>query len=115
MGDIRLDQAHAYYYQVQTQLGVCRCDMAHFVVWTEKELHYEKIFFDRSFFEKIIQKSHHFFVYAVLPELVGRFFSLNQDIEPLSAQTSSLQEALDTQVEQVHPGTNNTDKTWCYW
>ncbi len=47
-GDLKLDKRHAYYYQVQTQLGVCGFDSAYFVVWTEEDLHQEEILFDET-------------------------------------------------------------------
>ena len=74
-GTVQLDHKHAYFYQVQTQLGVCKCEVAHFVVWTEKELHHEEIAFDDLFWTKITEESQHIFLNAILPELVGKFFS----------------------------------------
>jgi hypothetical protein len=43
---LKLDVKHQYYYQVQTQLGVCKIEYGYFVVWTEKDLHIEQIIFD---------------------------------------------------------------------
>ncbi|KAH9361715.1 hypothetical protein HPB48_005132 [Haemaphysalis longicornis] len=39
---LRLKRAHAYSYQVQTQMGVCGVAYCDFVVWTPMELHIEK-------------------------------------------------------------------------
>jgi len=36
-GELRLDENHNYYYQVQTQLGVCSLESGFFAVWTEKD------------------------------------------------------------------------------
>ena len=60
---------------VQTQLGVCRLESAYFVVWTEKDLHVEPISFDEEFWGMICQKSKHIFDTAILPELVGKFYT----------------------------------------
>lgn len=40
-GKPTLNRNHLYFYQVQTQLGVCKMESAYFVVWTEKDLHVE--------------------------------------------------------------------------
>ena len=42
-GKLTLNQNQQYFYQVQTQPGVCRLESAYFVVWTEKDLHVEQI------------------------------------------------------------------------
>lgn len=72
---LKLDVKHQYYYQVQTQLGVCKIESAYFVVWTEKDLHIEQIMFDEVLWNTICEKSKHIFVTAILPELVGKFYS----------------------------------------
>ncbi|XP_041349329.1 uncharacterized protein LOC121368656 [Gigantopelta aegis] len=74
-GLLKLDSKHQYYYQVQTQLGVCKLELAYFVVWTEKDLHIEHIMFDERMWEEICEKSKHIFYSAILPELVGKFYS----------------------------------------
>ena len=74
-GNLTLSSEHAYYYQIQTQLGVWKMEGAFFVVWTEKDLHFERITFDHLLWSNICQKSKHIFDIAILPELVGKFFS----------------------------------------
>ena len=34
-GQLALDTKHPYYFQVKTQMGVCKLESAYFVVWTE--------------------------------------------------------------------------------
>ena len=46
----RLDKTHAYCYQVQAQLNITGKKFADFVVWTEKDLHIERINKDSVFF-----------------------------------------------------------------
>ena len=74
-GKLKLSRKHQYFYQVQTQLGVCRLESAFFVVWTEKDLHVEPISFDEEFWDMICHKSKHIFDTAIMPELVGKFYS----------------------------------------
>ena len=45
-GNMKLDTTHAYYYQVQTQLGVCGLKSAFFVVWNRVSMHIETIDLD---------------------------------------------------------------------
>jgi hypothetical protein len=54
---------------------VCKIESAYFVVWTEKDLHIEQIMFDEVLWNTICEKSKHIFVTAILPELVGKFYS----------------------------------------
>jgi len=72
---LKLDVKHQYYNQVQTQIGVCKIEPAYFVVWTEKDLHIEQFMFDEVLWNTICEKSKHIFVTAILPELVGKFYS----------------------------------------
>ncbi len=100
-GDLKLDHNHAYYFQVQTQLGVCSLDSAYFVVWTEEDLHQEEITFDEKFWAEITQKSDHVFVSAILPELVGRFYSRLPNVEP-------------KQTDPVENKSIERKEVWCY-
>lgn len=34
-GKLTINRNHQYFYQVQTQLGVCKLESTYFVVWTE--------------------------------------------------------------------------------
>ena len=70
-----LKQNHQYYYQVQTQLYVCRLTYADFVVWTENGMAYERISFDDKFFEVLLDTLKRFFIYGVLPEIIGKWYS----------------------------------------
>lgn len=49
-GSLRLKRAHAYYYQVQTQMGVCGVAYCDFVVWTPTELPSERVLKDDTIF-----------------------------------------------------------------
>ncbi|CAC5418196.1 unnamed protein product [Mytilus coruscus] len=74
-GNLKLDTKHMYYYQVQTQLGVCQMESGYFVVWTEKDLHIEQIVFNNELWKEICDKSKHLFITAILPELIEKFYS----------------------------------------
>ena len=49
-GRQELRYAHAYYYQVQLQMGVCEVQWGYFGVWTPLGLYTENIVFDATFF-----------------------------------------------------------------
>ena len=74
-GRLRLKRDHAYFYQDQAQLGVSEYDDCFFVVWTESNLHVESISLDETVWQEICDRSELFFKRAILPELVGRFYS----------------------------------------
>ncbi|XP_062591049.1 uncharacterized protein LOC134252559 [Saccostrea cucullata] len=71
----RLKRNHQYYYQIQTQIFVCEKEYADFVVWTEKDIHMERVEPDSELWEEMKTKANDFHSLAVMPELVGRFFS----------------------------------------
>ena len=71
-GKLQLKHSHAYYYQVQTQLLVSNREFADFVVWSEHDVHIERIEPDVELWELLKSKSRAFFYRAILPELVGK-------------------------------------------
>ena len=75
--------------QVQCQLfctGRTYCD---FVVWTENDIIIERLYPDMDFWIENVEKSRLLFGRAILPELVGRFFSRPS---PVSLRSSSVQD-----------------------
>ena len=48
------------------------CD---FVVWTESDIHIERLYPDKEFWMNNVEKMRLFFERAILPEITGRFFS----------------------------------------
>ena len=74
-GTICLKRSHAHYYQCQAQMFVCDADYTDYVVWTNKDIHIERILPDFEFLKVIVKKSEDFFLNAILPELLGAYFS----------------------------------------
>ena len=103
---LKLDTKHMYYYQVQTQLGVCQIESGYFVVWTEKDLHIEQIMFDNNMWKEICVKSRHIFATAILPELVGKFYSRLSFSQPLSS--------VENNVKPKVKSRENTEELWCF-
>ena len=57
-GGLRLKKSHPYHTQVQVQLHITGFPFAHFVVWTEKDMHIEKIVRDDEFFNTHLPKAN---------------------------------------------------------
>ena len=74
-----LPKDHQYYYQVQTQLFVGGAEFADFVVCTFPNniptLSVERITVDKEFVDACIEQASQFFKVAILPELLGRWYS----------------------------------------
>ena len=78
-GTLRLDRNHAYYYQVQTQMFVCDVTYCDLCVCTfpsgleDSALFVEWITRDENLWNTILQKSKHFFITCLLPEILGNW------------------------------------------
>ena len=111
-GGMRLNNNHPYYYQVQTQLGVTKLDRAYFVVWTEVDIHVEVIKFDPQFWEQMCNSAEKFFKVALLPELIGKFYSRPPGsgfpTRMLEERKPAEQSANEENME------DGKEKTWCY-
>ena len=108
-----LKRNHAYYYQIQLQLEVCKLSYCDFVVWTEKDFAVERIDADKQFFNSVLDSVQHFFVYGILPEIVGKWYTrkpiTNSDgVVPILTSTNSTSEQQDTDESE------DMSKLWCY-
>ncbi len=81
------------------------CD---FVLWTEKDLPIERIYPDVDFwYNKVIDRVQHFFTMGILPELLGKIFSRNN--EEQSIPSSSLSSLSQSASEE-----GSSTQTYCY-
>ncbi|KAK1885950.1 Exonuclease [Dissostichus eleginoides] len=71
---LKLD--HSYMYQVQAQMRVAEVMFCDFVVWTPQELFKQRIMFDGAFFDVAHSKVVNFFRTGILPELLGKWFTV---------------------------------------
>ena len=62
-------------YHIQTQLRVCEKEFGDFVVWTNNDMHVERILLDGEMWGEITLSSETLSHRAILPELMGKFFS----------------------------------------
>ena len=111
---------HAYFYQVQAQMEVCNVQYTDFVVWTEKEVLMERISHDKGFFETQMPNVNHFFVYGILPELIGKWHARQpvankSGVVEVAHTLKSHIEGNDTDEAQYHDQNGeDPDATWCY-
>ena len=110
-GKLTLKKEHAYYFQVQMQLAVCKFPYCDFVVWTTTGLAIERISADEHFFRSRFDNLQHFFIYGILPEIVGKWYTripvTNSDgIVPQPVRNAPSNTDVDT-------GEDIT-KLWCY-
>ena len=99
-----LKRDHAHYYQVQTQLGVLQMETCFFVVWTECDMHVDRITFDFKVWEHICERALILFKTAVLPELVGKFYTrlpAVSTMKPSTSRMASSSAAVNTEDESM--------------
>ena len=70
-GKWALCRDHSYFYQVQTQINVCNVEFGDFV----DQNRHVGIMKDRSFFEEAVNNIEHIFVYSILPEIIGKWYT----------------------------------------
>ena len=69
---LSLKKDHAYYYQIQLQMKICEVEYCDFIVWSEESIFHERI---SEFIDNAIKEAESFIKLALLPELVGKWFS----------------------------------------
>jgi len=107
-GEWSLKRDHAYFYQVQTQLHVCRLPYADFVVWTETGIIMERIYEDPSFWDSLIGDIQHFFKYGVLPEIIGKWYS-----RKLIVNSEGVVPVIQDECDRVDDQ-EDYEKLWCF-
>ena len=73
-------------YQVQLQMKICQVQYCDFVVWKKADVFVQRILVDIEFIDDAIKNVKSFIKLAILPELVGKWFT-KQSVVPLSEAT----------------------------
>ena len=98
-----------YYYQIQTQMHVCQVEYCDFVVWSHSDgVLIERVPKDEAFFQNIISDLEHVFVYGILPEIVGKWYTRI----PAAASLDNIVVVPQLQVDDVDK--EDYEKLWCY-
>ena len=104
-GKLALKHEHPYYYQCQLQMVATTRSYCDFVVWTaSEEPHIERILFDRMFIGEKLQQAEKLFWLAIIPELLGKWFTRDHTKLPIVA---AITDGDDDSSE-------DDDGTWCY-
>ena len=102
-GKMKLERSHEYFYQVQTQLGVCQLEEAFFVVWNTTGIHIEIIKFDRDNWTYMLTKADNLYKKVIVLEIVGRYFSLRK-------HKSSISETASKGIKICYSNSNDSDE-----
>lgn len=103
-GILTLKHEHPYYYQCQLQMVATARSYCDFVVWSATEdPHIERIVLDRVFIEEKLVQAEKFFWLAIIPELLGKWFT--RDFTKLPIVTA---------VADTENRSEDDDGTWCY-
>ncbi len=105
-----LKKEHSYFYQVQTQLHVCKVDYCDFVMWTEQNVVIERITTDRDFFDSLIEHIEHFFKYGMLPEIIGKWYTR----KPIADSTGIVPQPSTSVASLEVKDNEDYERCWCY-
>ena len=75
-GELTQNMNHAYYFQVQAQLKLCNAKYCDFVVFHMEELFIQRIYLNEPFITIALEKCKEFSKVGMLPELLGKFYSI---------------------------------------
>ena len=93
------------YVQVQCQLFCVKRAFCDFVLWTNEDIHIERIYPDEEFWISCIGKAEVIFKTAILPELLGNFFS-RPPKNPISV--------LPSLSDEPGPSPSTAAESYCY-
>ena len=92
-GNLSLKRDHEYYYQVQGQLHFTKSDFYDFVVWTPgQKPHIERLWPDPEFISSTMRHVETFAIEVLLPELLSKWVSHNQNVRPSTMVATSRQQ-----------------------
>ena len=74
-----LKRNHQYYYQVQLQMLISNIPICYFIVYNGEASLIEKIYVDKEFLTENLNKARDFFILAILPELLAKWYSRNHN------------------------------------
>ena len=104
--NLTLKSEHPYYYQCQLQMVATKRSYCDFVVWSaSRELHIERIPLNQAFIEEKLEQAEKLFWLAIIPELLGKWFTRNH---------TKLPHIVFTTDDHDDPNKDDDDGTWCY-
>jgi len=108
--------------QVQCQLFCTQRSYCDFVVYTEKDVHIQRIYPDESFWQENVSRVKHFFVTSVFPELIGKFYSRTTELASVHQSLSPSVPLCSVPLSEPGPSSTvssietdgDSEKMYCY-
>ena len=75
-GEIALNRHHDYYFQVTGQLALTSAEFCDFIVWTEVDIHIERILLDVDLWTEMEKKLAHFYYTTLGVEVLDRLCNM---------------------------------------
>jgi hypothetical protein len=95
------------------QLALCKLSYCDFIVWTSKDYVVERISADKHFLESKQDVLKYFFVYGMMPEIVGKWYT-RKPIADLEGVVSQPLEAASEADASSPDEEEDYTKLWCY-
>lgn len=77
----KMNRNHKYFYQIQGQLNITKCNYCVFVIWTPKSMKIVHINKDNAFWKKeLLPRLIRFYYECMLPEIVDSHYNRNMPI-----------------------------------
>lgn len=73
--ELHLDVDHAYYFQIQLQMYVCKFKFCYFFVWSKDVFICERIPYNENFLKLQLEKALKFHKLVIKPELLNRYYT----------------------------------------
>lgn len=102
---------------MQCQLFCTKRAYCDFVVWTNSEVHTERIYPDEEFWLKSLDAVKHVYTTAILPELLGKFYTrpCTRDIQASAPSTSDKPTTYVNPQQNPQPSSAKpTTVVYCY-
>lgn len=116
-----LKKEHAYYYQIQLQMFVCKstavkdvvCD---FIVWTTSETIILRIEYDHQFVISKMNDLKHFYINNILTEIVGKWITRKPitDKENTFHEPSTKRHCTTKTTNSDEAGDEDDSQLWCF-
>ena len=87
---------------MQCQLMCTKLPFCDFIMWTQKDIHIERVYPDESFWITNIDRASLIFKRALMPEIIGRFFSRPSAATSQSSSAQSAQLVIDDHQDSIY-------------
>lgn len=96
-----------------TATNVCDVPFGDFVVWTKSELACIRITKNVAFIEEKLDDAQHFFIYGILPEIIGKWYS-RKPVATADGVVHLPKSKAQATVDRNDDDDDDPEKLWCY-